>query len=291
MDRKKAGMFAVIAGVTLLAGAAIAAGTESNNGKSIWKIDRYKLDRLEKSKSITTREGNDVIEFSPRYKFIINTMIDRWPSYDYSKPKTDPYNQSAMTDKEKLMLVAMAINESMLNPRAVDNRNPLNPARTLLQLSKLEFERITKLLGYTESDVIPPSDGLSDEQLKPYIQRQSDMALEMAIEKGFFRDLRNRTDDKKILGLCARWTGCAGGSWTNSVEGESFYCVKATFEDEKYAAKKYSAKNPPASEDIPGIIRMIHEKRHLCKKMCTKGLLSRLLTYRQLAHYLLKEET
>lgn len=279
MDTKKAGIFAVVAGVMLLAGAAMASGG-TGQVRKVTKIDRDKLNDLSKSTSITTRYGRDTINFTDRRVFVVKTIIDAIPSFNYSRNADYMQNLRGFYDTEKLMLVAMVINETMLNPRATDTSDLDNPAKTLFQLSKNEFKRMLNLLGYTEDQVIPPSNDLSDEDLKPYIERQVNMGLEMAIEKGFLSELRNKKNEIKLLALSARWTGCGKGSWTQSTKEAS---VKKVFD--KYG---YSATKPPPNNKIPAMVAEITKERGGIPH-CVDKLLSRLMTYRNLVDYLTHE--
>jgi uncharacterized protein Usg len=178
------------------------------------------------------------------------------------------------------MLIAMAINETMLKPSAVDRSNPSNPAKTLFQLSKKEFEESLRYFKLTEAEVIPPS-GAYGIYLIPYIQNQAKIAMRFAFLKGF-ADLRDRSMDRQLLGISALWTGCGKGSWTNVVNSP---IVKPVFDSEGFSVNRI-----PSNEDIPRInAKIVANAARLGIKSCTPSLLNRLMTFRQLMDALTDE--
>ena len=282
MDRKNLGIAVAVAGAVLLLGGAAFGGGSSGSGRKIQRISQSKLANLENITSIGMHEHNkdSIMLFKGDKPLIVRTLLESWPTYDETLPAGDPRNNRKLKDKEKIMLLAIAINESTLIPYAMDTTNPDNPAKTLFQLSKNEFAESLSYFGLDESDVIPPI-GTYGNDLIPYIQNQAEMAMRFAFMKGL-AGLRSRNSDRQLLGLSALWTGCGGGSWTRIVNSP---IIKPVFDAEGYSVTKIPSND--YIKDVNKKIRASAEK--IGKVSCVPPLLNRLMTFRQLMDALTEE--
>lgn len=282
MDRKNLGIAVAVAGAVLLLGGAAFGGGSSGSGRKIYRISQAKLDNLENIKTIGMQDHseNNKMLFKGDKALIARTLLESWPTYDETLPVGDPRNNRKIKDKEKIMLLAIAINESSLDPSAMDTSIANNPAKTLFQLSKKEFAESLSYFGLDESDVIPPI-GTYGNDLIPYIKNQADMAMRFAFMKGL-AGLRNRSSDRQLLGLSALWTGCGGGSWTRIVNSP---IIKPVFDAEGYSVTKIPSN--ARIKDVNKKIRASAEK--INKVSCVPPLLYRLMTFRQLMDALTEE--
>jgi hypothetical protein len=281
MNRKNLGFAVAAAGAVLLLGSAAFGGSKSNiSGNKIYRINRYKLDRINEIETVTAYGGRELVSFSDDNGLIVKTLIESWPTYDETLLASDIQNERSLKDKEKLMLIAIAISETMLKPSAVDRSKPDNPAKTLFQLSKKEFAESLSYFKLTEEEVIPPS-GAYGIYLIPYIRNQAKIAMRFAFLKGF-AGLRDRSMDRQLLGISALWTGCGKGSWTNVVNSP---IVKPVFDSEGFSVNRI-----PSNENIPKInAKIVANAASMGVKSCTPSLLNRLMTFRQLMDALTDE--
>lgn len=280
MDRKNLGIAVAVAGAVLLLGGAAFGGGSSGSGRKIYVIDKSRLDRLNEIETVTAYGGRELVSFSDDNGLIVRTLLESWPTYDETLLTSNIENERSLKDKEKLMLIAMAINESMLRPSAMDTSKPDNPAKTLFQLSKKEFNESLRYFKLRESEVIPPP-GAYGIYLIPYIQNQAKIAMRFAFLKGL-AGMRERSSDRQLLGISALWTGCGKGSWTNVVNSP---IVKPVFDSEGYSVTKL-----PSNKDIPDInAKIVANAAKLGVKSCTPSLLNRLMTFRQLMDALTEE--